>query len=230
MSYRKEKAVRHLKALADNYRSTNPLRKYFWRLLSRRIDYSAKDLVNLVKESSDSTKRRNHRTFRRFARNYGQNAAQDMNQVDLPRLLEGYMHRLDRLFFFSLLTRRVSKRRLDSSFFTETKSLVELKVIDAVNQEMSGYWDPKLDRIDVWTRHPNGDRESFAAMIDTLAHEMVHAFLDIFSDDTHDKHHIWVDTKDGHGVALSVELRGYRSLAHRELRDARRISSYLNQR
>ncbi|CAJ2512889.1 Uu.00g010080.m01.CDS01 [Anthostomella pinea] len=115
---------------------------------------------------------------------------------NLQTLLEGYLRYFDKLFFFGLLRRRV-RRMLP---VPRMLPMVALKVIDEQDERLGDWQRDRKDEIRLWTRDSHGEYHALEDFVTTVAHEMIHAYLRIFSDESAASHFRCVDADGGHGV------------------------------
>ncbi|KAI1305104.1 hypothetical protein F5Y03DRAFT_406648 [Xylaria venustula] len=127
-----------------------------------------------------------------------------MSDDKLESELWKYLIDIDEMFFFSLLSRKVEQP-------SGMKSLVRVRVISGSCE--SGWCgaykkEGKSPTIRIWRINKRrGEPWSFEHLIYVLAHEMCHAYLDIFTDKRHPKHQEWVNKFNGHGEMFWVLLR-----------------------
>ncbi|KAI0130485.1 hypothetical protein BJ170DRAFT_681931 [Xylariales sp. AK1849] len=187
-----------LKGRADHHKASNVLYTSFWR--AYKWKKTPRRIIHLSKEYSNSTKAETHREIKSFVEAIRRDAADPA--INLEEELPRYMQRLDQLFFFGLLTRHVNK----PGMAFEKEILVKLKVRDSFNMsagyQTHGLWDPRKNRIEIWLKEgpPQVRDRTMDELISTLAHEMIHAYLDIFSDHNSKEYADGVEIDGGHGV------------------------------
>jgi hypothetical protein len=199
-----EKPLERFHALADNYLTINPIKSSFWRVFIGGYPYTSRDIVRLSMKYSIAAERDTQKPIRRFVRRYRRDAHYivGMEASVLQKVLQEYMSRLDQIFFFSLLMRRVKRRGL----LLPPEPLVELKIRQGHNKELVAYWSHIGCRITMYKqREARSGLQSeicdfhLDELLATLAHEMVHAYLDIFSNRRDKEHKENVDAQEGHG-------------------------------
>ncbi|KAI0599091.1 hypothetical protein F4775DRAFT_139192 [Biscogniauxia sp. FL1348] len=234
-----QRSVQHLEEVADRYLTPTRYQDCYWHFPTQRVALSATDLSHLLRNCSRSaTQDPNDYRIANFVQHYQRDANKDMEQVPIAELLGHYFRRLDRLFFFNLLGRQVRDAH------GAVKPLISLAVKDTHNGSVRGRYTVNDSTIRVWTREADGRRGSLQALIGTVAHEMTHAYLAIFSNELDDMYDHWVVANSGHGQIfweiyayildrliawLDVpgrDLAAERREARRELRQARRQARY----
>lgn len=192
--------LRELKGRADHYKAGNVLYLSYWRSL--RWNKTPRYIVYLSQKFSISARYKTHKNIKRFIKRYRRDAAADAeHQLNLQDELPKYMQHLDQLFFFGLLTRQVRK----SGLLGGREPLVELKLRETCNGKSSAVaeWQTKNHRIEMFTQfyEPPLPPQDFGLdeLVSTLAHEMVHAYLDIFSQSRTREFEIDVEESEGHG-------------------------------
>ncbi|KAI1859182.1 uncharacterized protein JN550_012195 [Neoarthrinium moseri] len=118
-----------------------------------------------------------------FIRQYKNDSQRRVPMLELQDLMALYMGLLDELFFFGLLTKQ--GRRCRNPF--RKGQLVQLQVIEEADGVRWGAWEPAQDQITLHTEVIDDGRIvelNMNDMVTTLAHEMIHAYLHIFSSGT----------------------------------------------
>lgn len=204
-----EKPLKKLKAVADSFHTTNPMNPSLWRVVFSNCEFTARDLVQLCIEYSAAAEGNAQKAVSRLVRRYRQDEffILGMDADDLEGALQGYMFLLDELFFFGLLTRRVKRRGL----LQPPEPLVELKVQAGYDKDIQAKWSKKDSRITIFQEKPLNSHLWFNEpslyldeLLSNLVHEMVHAYLGIFSDTFHKDHKEDVQAEKGHGKMFWV--------------------------
>ncbi|KAF2972906.1 hypothetical protein GQX73_g537 [Xylaria multiplex] len=134
----------------------------------------------------------------RFAEQYAEVKTWYLETIDFEVLKDELWQlfaRLDELFFFGLLSRKV-----DSPMGRRPVLIVE--IIDDYDKKChyAGRYLPKEGKIRLWLRdyrHPE-NRRSFRVILGTLLHELTHAYLGL-ADKKHENHGKWVADCKSHG-------------------------------
>ncbi|KAI3331837.1 hypothetical protein HD806DRAFT_171266 [Xylariaceae sp. AK1471] len=186
MSRQTDREIRWLKTLADYRRCyRRPPRDLrdpeYKKRMEQKVPHDAGTITSLVMNASLAATLDESSTYvRRFVLSYRRNRNLDLNKLaheDIVYILKETCERLDEMFFFDLLTRRVRDKSPGPKVV-----LVELNVHES---PMNGKYDETF---------------SFPDLLHTLAHEMVHAYLAIFSDKEHPLYHDECDHHNGHGM------------------------------
>ncbi|KAI1846011.1 hypothetical protein JX265_000936 [Neoarthrinium moseri] len=184
--------LRKMRSKADQYKSTNLLFPSYWR--TRHWSKSPHRIVQLVRRYSESVDGIASRAIGRYHDRLWDDIATEVEDLDLRRTLARHMRKLDQLFFFGLLTREVRS----PGSLTRSEQLVRLRVHERNHRTSYGRWNPDRGVIEIWTQAFHR-RNSFQRLFLALAHEMAHAYLDIFSNRNSSAFARDVDPDDGHG-------------------------------
>ncbi|KAI1638371.1 hypothetical protein F4809DRAFT_639670 [Biscogniauxia mediterranea] len=233
-----QRSVRHLEEVADRYMTPMRYQDCYWHFPNRRVALSAQDVSHLLRNCSrSSTQDPNDYRINNFRQHYQVDASQDIERLPIEEVLRNYFRRLDRLFFFNLIGRQIRDAN------GQVRPLISLQVKDITNAEARGSFIQGNSTIQVYTREDDGRRSYLQSLIGTMAHEMVHAYLAVFSDELDDRYDRWVSANQNHGE-MFWEINAYildklvfwlngaglleadRNQAHQELRQARRQARF----
>ncbi|KAI1278174.1 hypothetical protein F5Y07DRAFT_397728 [Xylaria sp. FL0933] len=208
MSHHPNRDIKTLEVIADNWLEDPELHS---RESSRtRTPHDSLAITALVITSSLAVQEPDSETVKYFMGWY-LNARElhlpSMSKPALTREIERALFGLDKLFFFSLLTRKVE---LESGLNRLVR--IEVKEIPSIDEEGDLTYsiynqDDISPYIMIYRCDRNGNHYRFDTLVHSLLHEMCHAYLDLFSDTRHPKDHEWHDQHDGHGEMFWVLLQ-----------------------
>ncbi|KAI0148851.1 hypothetical protein GGR57DRAFT_504967 [Xylariaceae sp. FL1272] len=156
--------------------------------------YGKYDAQKIAEHFMDaSLKERHIDVFLQVCVQYSKVDLYQAEQADVENMLQDLFKKLDNLFFFGLLTRRVF-----NPISKNKEPLVSLTVGTYPPDKTRGQYskDPK-PMIQIFALDPKGrPNRPFWSMLHTIAHELCHAYQDIFTDrNTHyDKSFLQNDT------------------------------------
>ncbi|CAJ2501651.1 Uu.00g045040.m01.CDS01 [Anthostomella pinea] len=201
--------LRHYEAVADNFtgnRSAMQEQREQWAsrtLAPQREVYDAQDVTLFLKKYCQEA---DHMPIQDLVRRYENVRGQNLTSFDeVLRLVEDFMRSFDELFFFGLLRRQVQPPVSDADTIPRKRPMVELKVFEHWDDGgRLGSYDKEAQIIQMWAARRILDRPYCKPedLIATLAHEMVHAYLDIFVD-------IGLDDNDGTKWINWVHMYGH---------------------
>ncbi|KAI1860148.1 hypothetical protein JX265_010072 [Neoarthrinium moseri] len=178
--YPRERIMQDLKARADQYPVVVPWRGSFWRVTLSGYRYTGEVLIKASAKYSKSAEGKENKTVGRFLRHYKRDSALDLEDIDLQELMEHYMDLFDHIFFFGILT-RVGPRG----------QIVMLKVLHKSHPKHVGQFYQNsgggvielntMQREAISKKRYSEKMHTFDELLSTLVHELLHAYLEIFS-------------------------------------------------
>ncbi|KAJ2971479.1 hypothetical protein NUW58_g9408 [Xylaria curta] len=193
---RDDEVVDFLRTCADRWWDKDILTQH--QNANSYYPFNARSLVNIVMKSSVAADDPASERIMRFVERFNYHAALDWSALDTKRktdILYEHFGRLDELFFFGLITGEVDG-------LSGRAPLVLLETDPDRYSDKLGAFKPTTAKIVIWLRDYD-----FEQLFLTLAHEMTHGFLSIFSDTRHKSHYEWVDQSSGHGKMFWMLLR-----------------------
>ncbi|KAI1423058.1 hypothetical protein F5Y12DRAFT_716697 [Xylaria sp. FL1777] len=198
MTSQLEREIKTLREIADNY--PNEWYKKIKPEHTYDTPHDAESITNLVETSCLAVREPSSPRIQYFVSRCALFSTYDLNAIGFSKLeliLSEVFWRLDELFFFGMLTRRVYSR-IDHWM----QNLVVLKVLRKHNPKFRGAFSGEGTIKLV----PNADGwPYFEELLFVIVHEMTHAWLEIFSDIKHPKHEELVSKNFGHGAKF-IEL------------------------
>ncbi|KAI0412001.1 hypothetical protein F5X98DRAFT_383136 [Xylaria grammica] len=173
--------------------------------LKEVIPHDAQSLFQLVKTSSLVVTEPHSRKREKFVEYYRACLSWDTDFESNAKLLNDklwdLMQLVDELFFFHTLTRGTKGPN-------GREGLVSLRVDSTSDKGLASHFIKSERQITVFLYPTPGDeRHEFKHLFYSIIHEMCHAFLDFFSDQSHPKHREWVELDRGHGSLFWRLLR-----------------------
>ncbi|KAI0450663.1 hypothetical protein F5B21DRAFT_528756 [Xylaria acuta] len=177
--------VKFLEGIADTRWFRESFRK---RRDAYFIPFDAGSITRLVMQASLVAKDPSSQRIKRFVEQYREDEALDMDRIKysyIEDMIHDYVRRFDELFFFGLLTRKTRKRVQGK----DTQRLLVIVIPKKLTRDNDyGSYSDENDEIQICIQYDDYYRYSFGHPVLTITHEMVHAYLTIFSDYRH-KHY-----------------------------------------
>ncbi|KAI0430921.1 hypothetical protein F5Y09DRAFT_355408 [Xylaria sp. FL1042] len=201
-----ERHLETLKAVADSYPTEWRAKEV--RKCTHDTPHDAETIFRLVLTRSHAVLEPDSPKVKKFISRCIEFNTCDMETIGQPkveRMLLECFWRLDELFFFGLLVRKVCYEDTDLPKHLVTLTILKTPAPKCNNLYLWGKWT-QSGTITLWPSCIEGSRQFYHVLV-TLIHEMIHAWFDIFSDRNHPKHDEWV-AKDGkHGVLFKEMLK-----------------------
>ncbi|KAI0526137.1 hypothetical protein F5B22DRAFT_270536 [Xylaria bambusicola] len=185
MTPQTESEVKTLEAIADRF-----FRFTLWSQPAYPTSHDAKSITRLVENHCLAVREPNSPNVIQFTERCRLFLGRDVKTVELEAVVTECFSHLDALFFFGLLNRRVSVFHGGG-----TRSLVKLHFFTNGNEDVAGLFDKFRAAIGISLVGGLG----LGDLLVVLVHEMVHAWLEIFSDATCAEHYSWVKRYRRHG-------------------------------
>ncbi|KAK5628141.1 hypothetical protein RRF57_003856 [Xylaria bambusicola] len=185
-----ENAIKTLEAIADR----------FFRITLRSqpkssTSHDAKSITRLVETNCLAVLEPKSAKAVRFVERCRLFLSYDMKGMErsqVEAIVNELFSHLDGLFFFGLLGRQVSV------FGGETRPLVKVEFLTKVDPNNAGSFNKFRGAISICLVSPTG-LVPVSDLLFIFIHEMVHAWLEIFSDANHPEHYQWVKVYHRHG-------------------------------
>ncbi|KAH9907456.1 hypothetical protein F4778DRAFT_721991 [Xylariomycetidae sp. FL2044] len=193
--------MRHFTEVTRNYRDHQMLGLRHRFAGNRRVVYHAQEVMGFIR-SQPLPAGRAQGILQEFRDSIRRDRSSAQTLVSLYTKLPRYMRMLDELLFCGLLTQPVVR---DPNLVTaggapvrEPRIALRFRATVPVGGAQA-FFDPPADIITLYLTYFESNALSIQALVHNLAHEMVHAFLDMFADETHPRHERWVTHDGGHG-------------------------------
>ncbi|KAI1339202.1 hypothetical protein F5Y15DRAFT_416077 [Xylariaceae sp. FL0016] len=199
--------LQSLKTVAARRRARNPQQPYNTAFSTPGPLQPAGPLARAIRAESTAARDGQSDTARtRFRGMFNHDVGlnfNNMNNHELETMLAKYFSFLDEMFFFNLLNDTSAEGPIQpmrgASMPIQRRALVTLKFKHGKLRNRTAHFLADDDSITISTINPATNRvHRLEELIDSLLHEMIHAFFAIFADDNNVKHPQWVTNEKGH--------------------------------
>jgi len=196
--------IKYLKYKADTHRCSDEEKRKITRPPSQPRD--VRRISRLVEVASraatEPPTEKRIKQFTDMIQRYTAEGTDGLDNRSLRQMILTIFNGVSSFFFFSLPSRAVRDKA------GNLERLVKLKVYDrSARHDSYGAYYPGEDSLRMWLRWNHGEpNQEFRRYFGTVVHEMVHAYIDIFSDPKHPKHDKYYNTPGGHGIAFWLLL------------------------
>ncbi|KAI0437828.1 hypothetical protein F4803DRAFT_128064 [Xylaria telfairii] len=170
---------------------------------AHHIPFDAASLTKFVMSASMAARDPTSARINRFAERYAmhEKILKEKTSIEtVEDMIDEYFDRIDEIFFFKLLSSKTTTGN------GERRRLVIVDIKESM-PGLDGLFHRSNDTLDISITDSRHKKHPLGALIVTLAHEMTHAYLEIFSDNRDVRHEEWLSDQKGHGKMFWILLK-----------------------